>query len=145
MEPTDFLFPILDDTGRTIATLPPVRTEGTSANFGAGRQGDRLHAGLDIVGNIGDPVIAIQDGVIHNVYYSNSYGNVVEIEYPDGTVHRLAHLSEVTPNIEPGTIVVAGQQVGAVGNSGNAEDPHLHYEVILPHPGWSGHRPRADS
>ena len=56
----------------------------------------------------------------------------------DGLVARYAHLSEIAWDIEEGTAVAAGQQIGLIGNTGSpasinseTEDAHLHLELWL--------------
>ena len=62
-------------------------------------------------------------------------GRQVWVEHVDGTVTRYAHLSDIADGIAVGSIVVQGQPLGAVGNTGSpvsvnseSEDAHLHVE-----------------
>ena len=117
-----------------------------SRSFGGPRAGGKYHTGVDLPGQVGDPVRAPADGTIRQIYKSDSgYGYVMDIEFPDGTVHRYAHLGTDTggsesafakgPDGKPlkvGDKVKSGQTFGFVGESGNAgyEFPHVHMEVI---------------
>lgn len=112
-----------------------------SRSFGGNRRGHTRHTGVDIPGKPGDPIIAVMDGVIRNPRKSSSgYGWIVDIEYPDGTIHRAAHLgtnaggrsSAIPDEIMDGTPVKKGDVIGYLGYSGNAGPgfPHTHYEVI---------------
>ena len=67
-----------------------------------------------------------------------SRGIQVWIMQDDGFVARYSHLSEIGFGIEEGTAVVAGQQIGRIGNTGSpasinseTEDAHLHFELRL--------------
>jgi murein DD-endopeptidase MepM/ murein hydrolase activator NlpD len=55
------------------------------------------------------------------------YGNLVEVQHPNGYATRYAHLSAVA--VRPWQPVRQGDVVGYVGASGLATGPHLHYEV----------------
>jgi hypothetical protein len=112
---------------------PLVDHPGLNDTFGSGRPGGRLHAGIDIYGKIGDPVVAVMSGIVVRSDDSDptGYGNRIDILYPDGTVHRMAHLD--TRNVKKGDTVTAGQVVGTMGRSGiESADvgTHTHYEII---------------
>jgi murein DD-endopeptidase MepM/ murein hydrolase activator NlpD len=107
--------------------------------FGSRRGETGSHAGIDIQGNIGDPIAAMKSGTV--VYASNSmdpdgYGNSVLIDHGNGMATFYAHLSRI--DVQPGQEVKAGEKIGALGADGNAAglvasgsgDPHLHFEVI---------------
>lgn len=103
-----------------------------SRSFGGRRGSNKLHTGVDIPASVGTPVTAVMDGVVRSVRtQKGGYGNIVDIEYPDGTVHRNAHLASFG-EVKPGQAVKAGTVLGTVGYSGNAsaDFPHNHYEVI---------------
>jgi murein DD-endopeptidase MepM/ murein hydrolase activator NlpD len=112
-----------------------------SRSFGGPRGTDQLHTGVDIPGAPGDPVIAVDNGTVVGMRKSPSgYGYILDVQYPDNTVHRMAHLgvngggeeSAYAEGLKVGDTVSAGQQIGIMGYSGNAgaEFPHVHYEVI---------------
>lgn len=112
-----------------------------SRSFGGPRGTNQLHTGVDIPGVAGDPVIAVDNGTVVGMRKSPSgYGYILDVQYPDGTVHRMAHLgqngggeeSAYAEGLKVGDTVSAGQQIGILGYSGNAgpEFPHVHYEVI---------------
>jgi RHS repeat-associated protein len=60
-----------------------------------------------------------------NPLEQGNFGNTVVIEH-EGGITVYAHLSDV--QVEAGETVVAGQQIGASGNTGNTTGPHLHFE-----------------
>ena len=103
----------------------------------------RLRAMPDIARNI--PVIAAADGVVlrvrdgmadANVRATGSgaigdrlAGNAVVIDHGHGWVTQYSHLKNGSVAVAPGRTVKAGQRIGAIGMSGNAEFAHLHFEV----------------
>ena len=60
-------------------------------------------------------------------------GNVVWIVGPDLSRHYYAHLEDYAARIQAGDWVEAGEVIGYVGNTGNAENtpPHLHYGIYM--------------
>lgn len=57
-------------------------------------------------------------------------GNHVVIRHDDGLTSLYAHLRRGTTRVRPGQRVTAGDQLGAVGNTGNSSDPHLHVQLM---------------
>jgi murein DD-endopeptidase MepM/ murein hydrolase activator NlpD len=88
-----------------------------------------FHAGLDFKGPRGAPIYAAADGRVRFVGRHPAYGNVVEIDHGNGLMTRYAHMSAFHSRV--GQQVVAGQQIGAVGNTGRSTGPHLHFEVRI--------------
>lgn len=98
------------------------------------------HRGVDIFGPKGTPILAPVSG---KVVYNNSNGNTIIIEDPEtGFSHWLGHLDSRT--VENGKFVLSGEQVGTLGDSGNAQGttPHLHYNIYKTSDGfYSGEDP----
>ena len=91
--------------------------------------GTRFHAGQDLAADVGYPVYVTGDGVVEKVEYSFSgYGNEIVVDHGFGYKTRYAHLSRV--DVAKGMKVLRGDQIGAVGRTGKATGPHLHYEVL---------------
>jgi murein DD-endopeptidase MepM/ murein hydrolase activator NlpD len=88
----------------------------------------RPHKGLDIVANIGTPIMAAAKGRVRFVGRDKDYGLVVEIDHGYGLVTRYAHTSATL--VHTGQQVERGDTIARVGQSGLAVGPHLHYEVI---------------
>jgi hypothetical protein len=86
-----------------------------------------FHAGLDIVGDRGEPVYATAAGRVEQASYSGAYGNLIVIDHGFGLETRYGHLSRF--NVKPGTRVNRGDVIGALGATGRATGTHLHYEV----------------
>lgn len=90
-----------------------------------------FHKGVDLPGNVGDPVYATGDAVVESIDERNSrkgYGRQVLLDHQFGYKTRYAHLSKVL--VKPGEKIVRGQLIGELGRSGGVTGPHLHYEVI---------------
>jgi murein DD-endopeptidase MepM/ murein hydrolase activator NlpD len=100
-----------------------------SGRFGEDR-GTHSHAGVDITGNIGDPVYATGDGKVVRADENDpdGYGKQIEILHPDGTKTKYAHLNAF--KVATGEQVKSGQQIAELGNTGRSTGPHLHYEKI---------------
>ncbi len=117
-------------------------------SWGARRPGGRRHKGTDIIAPRGTPVLAVSSGVIVEMDYRPSSGYYVRIDHGDGWQSVYLHLNNDTfgtddgaggtwsafyPTLTVGTEVFAGDVIGYVGDSGNAEDtiPHAHIAVTL--------------
>jgi len=94
--------------------------------FGAPR-GPSRHEGIDLSAPAGTPVRATADGVVSFAGRSGDFGRLVVIDHGDGWQTRYAHLKKIA--VKKGKRVARGDVIGAVGKSGNATGPHLHYEV----------------
>ena len=110
------------------------------SGFGAERDGGRrAHRGVDIFAARGTPVLAATDGWVTRVETTRVGGNVVWMQPLFGNMRvYYAHLHEQW--VEPGDFVLAGEPLGAVGNTGNAitTPPHLHFGVYVRRPGVRG-------
>lgn len=99
--------------------------------FGEIRGGGRAHAGVDLDGEIGDPVVSAGAGlVVHSgppPQGWSGYGTLVVVNHPDGTYAMYAHLSSVA--VPQGAVVEAGTLIGAIGVSGSVTGSHLHWEM----------------
>lgn len=92
----------------------------------------RTHAGVDLVGYLGEPVMAITAGTVSQIYDDELYGTTVVISHADSVSSRYSNLS-IVPTVTVGQEVSAGDVIGAVGDTALlecADDPHLHLEVF---------------
>lgn len=86
------------------------------------------HLGIDLSGNEGDSVYASDGGVIvYAGWNSYGYGNLLMVDHGTGFQTLYAHLSQIF--VQCGQSVNQGQTIGAVGSTGHASGPHLHFEV----------------
>lgn len=127
--------PILPDANEYLPETPsyfngyiwPARGTVTS---GFGWRWGRMHRGVDVAGPVGTPVVAASSGVIASAgWNSGGYGNMVEIQHPDGSMTRYAHNNRL--NVSVGQAVKQGQQIAEMGSTGYSTGPHLHFEVHL--------------
>jgi murein DD-endopeptidase MepM/ murein hydrolase activator NlpD len=126
-----------DPFGQSLDEQPwagPLRTMRVSSPFGRKRLHPILrrllpHNGVDYAATGGTAVYATADGVVSGAGDRGGYGNLVEIQHPNGYTTRYAHLARIAPALGGGTPVRQGEVVGYVGMTGLATGPHLHYEV----------------
>jgi murein DD-endopeptidase MepM/ murein hydrolase activator NlpD len=119
--------------------------------FGAARDGGRRrHEGQDLMGAKMAPLVATVDGVITKLTIPESaYGYAIVLTGDDGWMYRYIHVNNDSlgtdddhapldlvygPGIRKGVHVRAGQLLGYLGDSGNAEStrPHVHFELRSP-------------
>jgi murein DD-endopeptidase MepM/ murein hydrolase activator NlpD len=104
------------------------------ARFGAARSG-HVHQGQDVMAPCGAKLVAVHSGLVKSAGYQASAGNYVVI---DGSGvkqdHVYMHLA-AAPRVAAGQQVTTGQKLGKVGQTGNAQGCHLHFE-IWPGKGW---------
>ncbi|MCI0519062.1 MAG: M23 family metallopeptidase [Chloroflexi bacterium] len=87
------------------------------------------HPGIDIDGNTGDAVYAIDNGVVVYAGWNNwGYGNMVVINHGNGWQSLYAHLSAY--NVSCGQSVYQTNVIGAIGSTGNSTGSHLHFEMM---------------
>jgi len=87
----------------------------------------KQHNGVDYGAPSGTPIRAVGDGTVEYAGWQNGYGNVVEIRHSSQRSTVYAHMSRI--DIKRGAHVEQGQRIGAVGATGWATGPHLHFEV----------------
>ncbi len=87
----------------------------------------KQHKGVDYGAPTGTPIRSVGDGVVEFAGRQNGYGNVVEIRHSNQRSTLYAHLSRV--DVRKGQHVEQGARIGAVGSTGWATGPHLHFEV----------------
>ncbi|MBC7683534.1 MAG: M23 family metallopeptidase [Ferruginibacter sp.] len=86
----------------------------------------RAHLGVDYAGASGTPVRTVGDGVVEFAGVQNGYGNVIIVRHQNHNETLYAHLSQI--NVRVGQAVSQGDHIGAVGATGWATGPHLHFE-----------------
>ncbi len=98
--------------------------------WGAPRSGGRRHQGTDVMAPFNVPVYAFTSGVVVSRSNSRLGGRGLYLRGDDGATYYYAHLNGYTANAVAGRRVVAGEQVGFNGYTGNASRgaPHVHFE-----------------
>ncbi|MDM0032620.1 M23 family metallopeptidase [Variovorax sp. J22P271] len=86
----------------------------------------RQHHGIDFAAPTGTPVRAVGDGTVEFAGTQNGYGNIVILKHHNNQETAYAHLSRV--DVKVGQSVSQSQTLGAVGSTGWATGPHLHFE-----------------
>ncbi|BCC46491.1 hypothetical protein bcgnr5378_27270 [Bacillus cereus] len=106
------------------------------------KRGGKMHHGLDIAASGTVPVVAAAEGVITRSYYSTSYGNVVFISHNiNGQTYTTVYAHLKSRSVSAGQKVKQGQQLGIMGNTGQSEGQHLHFEI---HKGeWNAQKTNA--
>ena len=89
----------------------------------------RFHTGVDIGAYYGSPVLASDSGVVIDSGWLGGYGNCIIVDHGGGYSTLYAHCSELY--VSYGQSVSKGQQIAAVGSTGNSTGPHLHFEVRI--------------
>jgi murein DD-endopeptidase MepM/ murein hydrolase activator NlpD len=86
----------------------------------------RAHKGIDYAAPIGTPIRAAGDGTVAFAGVRNGFGNVVMIQHGGVYTTLYGHMNKIS--VKTGAHVSQGQVIGAVGMTGLATGPHLHYE-----------------
>lgn len=112
----------------------PVAGQGASAvisRYGAPRDGGRRsHEGVDVIAPAGTPVLAVTKALVLDVGTSERGGNYVWLQ--DWSRRREIYYAHLDRSwVETGMVVEPGQEIGTVGNTGNASStaPHLHFGI----------------
>jgi murein DD-endopeptidase MepM/ murein hydrolase activator NlpD len=108
----------------------------SKTSFGQPRSGGRTHEGIDLMASLGQPIYAVDNGVLTRQTFDGAAnatlsGNAWYLTLPDKTYYFYAHLSKFADGLAAGSVVTPGQLIGYVGDTG---DPgpgnyHLHFEV----------------
>jgi murein DD-endopeptidase MepM/ murein hydrolase activator NlpD len=115
-------------TGSMIFPVAGPHTFG--GGFGAARSG-HTHQGQDIMAACGTPLVAVSRAKVKFVSFQSLAGNYVVIR--NKKLHQdymYAHLA-ARASVTKGTVVQPGQQIGIVGETGDATACHLHFELWL--------------
>jgi len=86
----------------------------------------KQHTGVDYGAPTGTAVRTVGDGVVESAGWQGGYGNTVVVRHRNGHSTLYAHLSKI--HVRKGQSVTQGQDIGAVGSTGTATGPHLHFE-----------------
>jgi murein DD-endopeptidase MepM/ murein hydrolase activator NlpD len=112
-------------------TLWPIASHSITSGFGVRSdpftQKPSMHTGLDIDGELNDPVYATAEGTVILSAWDNDHGNHILIDHTQGIKTEYLHLNKML--VTRGAKVVKGQLIGLVGSTGRSTGTHLHYEV----------------
>jgi len=113
--------------------FPVYGTASFGDSFGAPRPNvpGGWHHGEDIFARLGTPLLAVADGTLHTIGFNKIGGYRLWLRDTSGNEFYYAHLSAYSPLAVEGRRVEAGDVVGFVGDTGDAEGgtPHLHFEI----------------
>ncbi len=88
----------------------------------------QFHKGADIAAEKGSKIFAVFDGKVKTAENDPSYGNYIVLEHNDGLCTLYAHCDKLL--VEKGGSVKAGDSIAEVGETGDADGSHLHFEVL---------------
>jgi murein DD-endopeptidase MepM/ murein hydrolase activator NlpD len=107
----------------------PYSLGGEDARYGAARPG-HAHQGQDIVAAAGTPVVSPRAGFVSwRAYQAAGAGHYLVVRADDARDYVFMHLLDGSLAVQKGQAVGAGQRLGAVGDSGRSQGPHLHFEI----------------
>lgn len=87
-----------------------------------------FHRGLDLAQPEGHAVVAAADGTVTMASWNGGFGNFVDIDHHNGFHTYYGHLSRI--DVHVGENVRQGELIAAVGQTGEATGPHLHYQLM---------------
>jgi murein DD-endopeptidase MepM/ murein hydrolase activator NlpD len=114
-------------TGRFLKPAAGPITSGFGRRFHPILKKWRLHTGVDFGAPRGSPIRAAADGIVISAGYSRGYGNRVILDHGGRISTLYGHCSRLF--VSTGQRVRRGQKIAAVGSTGLATGPHLHFEV----------------
>jgi hypothetical protein len=120
--------------GYAFPILGPHEFGMSAGRFGAARSG-HTHQGQDVMAACGLPLVAARGGRVQMSTWDDAAGNYLVIDGKGtGNDFMYAHLAEPSP-LQEGDTVRTGQPIGIVGETGDAQGCHLHFEIWSA-PGW---------
>ena len=101
----------------------------TTSRFHPVLKTNRPHNGIDFAAPLGTAVRAVADGTIEIAGYNGGSGNMIKVRHDQRYSTAYLHLSRIAAGVKNGTKIARGQIIGAVGMTGLATGPHLHYSL----------------
>lgn len=86
------------------------------------------HKGMDFAAPAGTPIYAAASGTVTSASYSGNAGNMIVINHGNGLQTYYMHCNSMY--VRAGQTVSKGQNIGAVGSTGNSSGPHMHFQVM---------------
>ena len=90
-------------------------------------ENNKNHNGIDIAATANSPVLSAQEGMVVFANLLNDYGNTIIIAHPNSYYTVYSHLEKAIVNERD--YILAKQIIGYVGQTGNSNGPHLHFEI----------------
>ncbi len=95
-----------------------------------GSNGYSFHNGIDFGAPVGTPIVAAATGTVITASSGGPYGNHVMIAHQlNGKTYTTVYAHMSSLNARAGQRVSQGEQIGALGSTGNSTGPHLHFEI----------------
>lgn len=125
-------FILLTTASQASPVVLPTATGKITSFFGVRRhpifKRSMMHKGIDFKAKRNEVLYSVSFGVVKSAGNRGSFGNAVEIYYPDAGASALyAHLNSL--KVKTGEIVDPGEPIGLAGSTGRSTGPHLHFEM----------------
>ena len=125
----------VEELRRRQLTLPVdgIKRDQLRDTFGELRGATRRHEAIDVLAPRHAPVLAVEDGRIAKLFWSDAGGiTIYQTDPTNAFVYYYAHLERYAAGLTEGDAVKRGQVIGYVGTSGNAprDTPHLHFAIF---------------
>lgn len=121
-------------SGEYLIPVAGIRADQLTDTFSDARAGGaRVHDAIDIMAPRGTAVLAAVPGTVEKLFSSKAGGLTIYVRSPDRrTITYYAHLDAYAAGLAEQQQVQRGQQIGAVGFTGNADPaaPHLHFAIM---------------
>lgn len=136
-----FLAPILmlavvslhGERAKLVPPIDGIELKDLHDSFNHSRGGDKTHEAIDILSPRGTPVRAVVDGKIRKLFLSKPGGNTIYLfDKDEQFCYYFGHLDAYREGLKEGEKVKAGEVIGYVGSTGNADPrvPHLHMAIF---------------
>ena len=106
--------------------------------------GARVHDAIDIMADLGTPVVAAAPGVVEKLFFSDGGGGITAYVRSNDSkwIYYYAHLDAYAAGLKEGSRLRQGDPIGTVGSTGNANPagPHLHFAIHRMSAGESWHQ-----
>ena len=125
----------IEDLRNRHLTLPVKGAQPTDVHdmFNEKRGSSRRHEAIDMLAPRNTPVIAVEDGTIARLFFSEAGGITIYQADPTNTyIYYYAHLEKYADGLKEEQKIKRGDLLGYVGTSGNAprDTPHLHFAIF---------------
>jgi murein DD-endopeptidase MepM/ murein hydrolase activator NlpD len=145
VEPDTSMDPLVRELRARRLTIPVtgITADRIAASFRDARTG-HVHEALDILAPRGTRVVAVEDGTIAKLFWSDAGGHTIYQFDPSGRfAYYYAHLDRYADGLKENQTVRRGDTIGFVGSTGNADaaTPHLHFAIFALTPDrhwWEG-------